>query len=130
MDLSEFRRRIIAYKANTMKAYALIWDKCARSMKNKIEERSDYAGMENDPISLLQAIKEHSLNYQKNKYAMSIIYEAYNNLFTTKQIDNESLQEYTQRFKTATEVLETHTGGPIKLKKLINKNMKYIRRHR
>jgi hypothetical protein len=71
----------------------------------------------------LQAIKEHSLNFQENKYAMSIIYEAYNNLFTTKQRDTESLQEYTQRFKTATEMLETHTGGPIVLEKLINENM-------
>ena len=58
---------------------------------------------------------------------MSIIYEAYNNLFTTKQRDNESLQEYTRRFKTATEVLETHTGGPIILEKLINKNMTDIK---
>ena len=106
-----------------MKAYALIWDKCARAMKNKIEARSDYDAMENDPIALLQAIKENSLNYQENNYAISIIYEAYNNLFTTKQTDNESLQDYTRRFKAATEVLEPHTGGPIILEKLISKNM-------
>ena len=38
--------------------------------------------MEIHTIALLQVLKEDSLNYQEKRYAMSIIYEAYSNLFT------------------------------------------------
>ena len=77
-----------AYKANTMKANAIIRDKCAKAMENKIKERNDHIAMENDPVALLQALNKHSLNYQENRYAMSIIYDTYNNYFTTKHTDN------------------------------------------
>jgi hypothetical protein len=33
-------------------------------MKNKIESRTNYATIQQDPIKLLKAIKEHALNYQ------------------------------------------------------------------
>ena len=48
---------------------------------------------------------------------MSIISDAFRAVFNTKQKEHESLQDYTRRFKTAREILESHLGGPIVLSK-------------
>ena len=80
--------------------------------------RSDYESMVyNDPVELLRAIREHALNYQETRYEMAIIAESMITLLTSKQKENESLQDYTRRFKTAREVFESHIGGPIVLTK-------------
>jgi hypothetical protein len=50
------------------KAYALLWERCAKAMQDKIASRSHYDNVVyNDPIALLRAIKEHSLNYQDTR---------------------------------------------------------------
>ena len=73
-DLDEFMRRKRAYNDNLYKAYALIWERCAKAMQNKIESMSNYTiAIYNDPIELLKAIKQHALNYQETRYEMSII---------------------------------------------------------
>jgi hypothetical protein len=88
-------------------------------MQNKIASRSDYDSVVyNDTISLLRAIKEHSLNYQETRYEMSIITDAFRSLFASKQKEGgESLQDYTRRVKMSTEILESHLGGPVILEK-------------
>jgi hypothetical protein len=59
-----YRSREQIYNNNVTKASALFWDRCAKGMKNKIKSRSDFKSkIENNPIELLQAIKENSLNY-------------------------------------------------------------------
>jgi hypothetical protein len=88
-------------------------------MKNKIEARSDYDRIKNDPIELLKAIKEHALKYQENRYAMSIILDAMRTLMNTKQKEGESLQDYTKRFRVNRDVLMSHVGGPIVLTKIV-----------
>jgi hypothetical protein len=96
------------YEDNTFKAYALLWERCAKAMQSKIGSRSDYdTTVYNDPIQLLRAIKEHSLNYQETRYEMSIILDAFRAVFNSKQKESESLQDYTRRFKTSTEILES-----------------------
>ena len=46
-------------------------------MKARIESRKDYeAEVYNDPIKLLKAIKQHALDYEDNRYEMSIIMNA------------------------------------------------------
>jgi hypothetical protein len=59
-DLDEFMRRKRAYNDNLYKAYALVWERCAKAMQNKIEFMSNYTvDIYNDPIELLKAIKHH-----------------------------------------------------------------------
>jgi hypothetical protein len=82
-ELDESMRRKRTYEDNTFKAYALLWECCAKAMQNKIVSRSDYDSVVyNDPIALLRAIKEHSLNYQETRYEMSIISDAFRSVFT------------------------------------------------
>jgi hypothetical protein len=95
-------------------------------MQNKLVSRSAYdSGVYNDPIALLRAIKEHSLNYQETRYEISIISDAFRAAFSTRQREGESLQDYTRRFKTSTEILESHLGGPLILAKYVQTMDKY-----
>jgi len=49
------------YNDNLFKAYALIWERCAKAMQNKLVTQSDYEDeIYNNPIKLLKAIKEHA----------------------------------------------------------------------
>jgi hypothetical protein len=91
------------------KAYALLWEGCAKAMKNKIEARSNFKGIKNNPIKLLKAIKEHALNYQENRYSMSIILDLFRALLGSKQKEGASLQDYTKRLRVAQDVLKSLT---------------------
>ena len=89
-------------------------------MQNKLAARSDFeSDIINNPINLLEAIKEHSLNFQETRYKMSIISVAIKSLVSTRQKDNENLQDYTRRFRTSKEIFESHVGCSIILKKYI-----------
>ncbi len=124
-DYDLYSKRLQTFENNKIKAYALLWKRCAKAMKNKIESRSDYDKIKNDPILLVKAIKEHALNYQENRYSMSIILDAIRTLMGTKQKDGESLQDYTKRFWVAQDVLKSHIGGPIILTKIVKAMPRY-----
>ena len=82
-EQDEAMRRKCTYKDNTFKAYALLWERCAKAMQNKLLSQSNYksAVVYNDPLALLRAIKEHSLNYQETRYKMSIISDTFRAAF-------------------------------------------------
>ena len=92
----------------------MLWERCHKAMKNKIEARSDYNRIKNNPITLLMAIKEHALNFQGNRYSMSIILDA--TLLFTKKKEGESLQDYTKRFRVASHTLEDPLSSTSSLK--------------
>ena len=71
------------------------------------------------------AIKKHALNYQETKYEMAIVADAFRGLFATKQKEKESLQDYTRRFVTQKDVLESHIGALIALLKIVEKMLGY-----
>ena len=50
---------------------------------------------------------------------MAIIADAIKVFMTTRQKDTESLQEYTQRFKSTKDIMELNARGPITLRKYI-----------
>ncbi|KAG7360091.1 hypothetical protein IV203_035190 [Nitzschia inconspicua] len=124
-QLNAYIKRSEMYTANLVKAYALLWERCSQGLKNKIESRRDYSKIMNDPIALLKAIREHALNFQDDKFCMTIIIEALLTLVHTKQKEGESLQDYTRRFRIALEVYKSHTSGddqagPSNLRKYIS----------
>jgi len=119
-EFDAFTKRKQAMDLNITKAYAFLWDQCAKPLQNKIESRADFlSDIKGNPIKLLKAIKQHTLNYQESQYEMSIILDAVKNMINIKQRENETLQEYTKRFKTSLDVMESHIGGPIEFTKYI-----------
>ena len=90
------------YESNIGRAYALLFGQCNKAMQHKIQARMDYEStIKGNPIQLLKAIEEHSISYQENKYEMHIILDAMRNFINLKQADDESLINYTARFKSA-----------------------------
>ena len=125
-EYKDFSKRRTLYTTNQPKAYSLLWERCAKAMQNKLSSRTDFEpSLYNNPINTLKAIKEHSLNYQETRYEMSIIADAFRATFSTKQKEGESLQDYTRRFKTARDILESHVGGPVRLTKFVKNLPKY-----
>ena len=81
-------------------------------MQLKIMARKDFEGkLKRDPIELLKAIKEHSVSYQETKYPLSSVYDAMRNLVNICQKDDELLIDYSQRFKTASDILKSQLGS-------------------
>jgi hypothetical protein len=125
--LTEALLRIRILEDNLVKSYALIWERCNTAMQGRLEQRTDFeATIFNDPIELLKAIKEHALNYQQMRYDMSIISDALRALLSTRKREGENLQAYTRRFKTSKEILESHVGAPIVLKKFVKTMPGYV----
>ena len=75
--------------------------------------------MYNDPLKLLNAIREHAMNFQETRYEMSIISDAFRALFNAKQAEGENLTEYTRKFKAAKDILVSHMGGPLNFAKYV-----------
>ena len=56
-ELEESMKRARMYENNQYKAYALLWQRCAKAMQNRIEARKDYKKMiYNNPIELLLSL--------------------------------------------------------------------------
>jgi hypothetical protein len=94
------------YDNNQIKAYALLWERCAKAMKNKIEARADFDSIKNDPMRLLKAIKEHALNYLENGYFMAIILDNLRTLLNTKQRGGGRSQDFTKRIRVSRDILK------------------------
>jgi hypothetical protein len=119
-DLYKARKQI--YNNNVTKAYTLFWDRCAKDMKNQIKAKSDFKEkVNNNPFELLEAIKEHSLNYQEKKYNMSVILDSTQTFIGTRQKEGKAFQDYTKRFQVTQKVFESHIGKPIVLTKIPTK---------
>jgi uncharacterized protein YqgQ len=113
-DIADFNKRKMEYQRNMIKAYALLWERCTKSMKHKIEARRNFEmDINDDPNELLKAIQEHSINFEDRKYDMEIIHTALKNLINLHMREDENVVDYSQQFKAAKEVAETQLGTPI-----------------
>jgi hypothetical protein len=113
-ELQRFVEQKGMYESNLDKAFALIWAQCNKAMQNKLQSRTDFDSVvKGNPIMLLQAIKEFSMSYLEHQYDAVIVLDALKNLIATKQKDEKSLVDYTRRFKSSRDVLESHVGGKL-----------------
>ena len=118
---------LIIYKTNKGKAYAFLFGQCSKVLQAKIMERKDYDNSQRNPIKLLQTIKEVSLSYQDTKYDMKIVTQAIKNMVNLKQKDDESLLEYTTRFKAAKDMLKAHLGDELVMHKVVRNDPDFIK---
>ena len=58
---------------------------------------------------------------------MSRIADAMRAFLNTKQKENETLLDYTQRYKTICNIMESHIRGPIIIKEYIKLTKEYIK---
>ena len=106
------------YKESKMKAYALLIEHCTKHLKDKVYQKDTFeTEIKNNPIELLKCIKEYSINPQDKRYAVATIFDAMKNFVNCRQQDDESLTDYSARFKQQWEILENHMGSNFQLKK-------------
>ena len=92
-ELDEFIRRSTQYNDNLCKAYALLRERCTKTMQHKIASQKDFKSkIFNNLILLLKVIKEHSLNYLETRYKMSIITDVLRVFLIAKQKEKEKLK--------------------------------------
>ncbi|MEN9849168.1 MAG: hypothetical protein RL368_1908, partial [Pseudomonadota bacterium] len=66
-EIKAFVERKNKYLFNLDSAYALLFEKCSKVLKNKIQSRSDFQKIKQDPILLIQVIEEHTVCYNEEK---------------------------------------------------------------
>jgi hypothetical protein len=95
-ELDKAMRRKRTYEDNTFKAYALLWERCAKAMQNKLESRTDYDSLvHKDPIALLRAIKEHSfLSYRMHSDQFSRLNKRTEKTYKTTRDGLKRLRKY------------------------------------
>ena len=119
-EVKAFVARKERYRANKTSAYSIIYGQCTKAMQAKIKSRSDFESkILNNPIELLNAIEEYSFSFQSNRYPFSVVTDSIKSLVNLKQREEESLLDYTARFKSARDVMISHLGGPIILSKIL-----------
>ena len=120
-EIKAYVERQECYRANKSTAYALIWKQCNKALQAKLQTRTDFnSTVEGNPIELLKAIEEHSVSYQDKRYPYSTVYDAMKNLLNIRQKDDESLIDYTARFKSVRDVAMSQLGAPVEIKPLVD----------
>jgi hypothetical protein len=73
----EHKMRVNIYCNILIKAFAMIWERCTKSIKQKIEARKDFhSKFEDNPIELLKTIKEHTQKFLEHHYCLSIVLDS------------------------------------------------------
>jgi hypothetical protein len=118
-EIKRFVERKGTYESNLDKAFAVIWAQCNKSMQNKLLTKTNFESeIKGEPIKLLSAIEEFSMSYLEHQYDAVIVLDALKNFLLTKQKDEEGLVDYTRRFKSSRDVLESHVGGKMEFIKM------------
>ena len=126
-EFNLYMKRKNMYEDNLIKAYAFLWERCSKGLQHEIESNTSFDWtIKGDPVELMKSIKLYALSYQEEKYDMSIVYDAMRYLITLRQREEESLQEYTRRFKTSRDVMVSHLGGSIHLNKVVKARDDYV----
>ena len=110
VQFEKFDERENQYRRNKNAAAALLWKQCSSGVRSKLQARTDFEKIEKDPIALLKAIKEHSMNYKSSQCKMRVVTDAVRSFVNTKQKHGESLNDYLERFKATKGVLFSHVG--------------------
>ena len=114
------------YVDNLNKLYALLYGQCTKAMQNKLQNRQDWAEIEekHDPVMLLSAIRELCMNYQDSKYPFVSMVNAFTGLLNISQENRESLTGCSKRFKNQVDLVEG-LCGPLILSSFLRQDATY-----
>ena len=97
------------YHMSLGKAYTFLFGQCTTGLQHRIKAKAEYESkIKEDPIKLIEMIKENSLSFDDKKKADIVIINA---IMTTRQRDDEDLTKYTKHFKVARDLCKEKYGG-------------------
>ena len=112
--LAEHAKRVTAYRTNKIKAYGTLWKQCAKTLQEKIKNRSDFeTKIEYNPIELIKVIEEMATSYEDNAYHAAGVMDSIRSLLLIRQKENEDLSDYTLRYNNMKDILISHMGGDV-----------------
>ena len=110
--LSHYYKKLDKYKDEKAKVFVIIKGQCTLSMKNKIENTTDYSKWEKDDdvIKLLNALKEQAFSTVDVQYEFWTLTRSMKNVMMMRQGNSESLNAFYKRFTNTVDVAETQWG--------------------
>eukprot|EP00977_Amphora_coffeiformis_P025916 scaffold23103_cov111-Amphora_coffeaeformis.AAC.1 len=89
----QFLREQRKYNDDKAKVFTIVYGKCDKAMKNRIESQGAYASVEatNDVVGLLQLIKDAAYDSNEKKYPPMQAAMALKRLMMMRQYDNEDV---------------------------------------
>ena len=105
-------KRNTKYEQDKAKAYEVVWGRCKKAMKNRIEKLGNYEAIEenNDIIELLKAIKQQVFDANEKKHPSLRMALAWKKLCGCRQCEDEDLIDYHRRFVGLIEMVELSYG--------------------
>ena len=83
--------RVGEYKKQKAQVYALIWGRCSTTLQGKIRGMENFEqDIKEQPIELIKAIEQLSINYTAKVFPYISAAEAHYNLLTLRQKDEKS----------------------------------------
>mgnify|MGYP003320018837 FL=1 len=101
-QIQEVRQRKRRLESNLKKAYTYIFSQfCDKELQSKIEHRSDFIEIEDNPIKLLEAIDElmHTISHEKLILPYETLWTTLAQLFEIKQGKDQKLSDYYETMK-------------------------------
>ena len=94
------------------KAYALVLGQLTRGLKNKLQTRKYWVThIKNQPIGILEEIKDITQNYQDIQYTISSIFKVIKTVVNLKQGKKESLAAFNKCFKNDKDIMDPQHGN-------------------
>lgn len=113
-QLVEYVKRLVEYSENVKTTYAIVWGQCTDALREKIKSLTTYAGMSTAGagIQLLMEIRDIVYNKDDDMDPWHSWHKATFDLYSFKQTNAFSNEEYFQKFTNLVDVVE-HCGGSL-----------------
>ena len=118
----EWDQRRKAYSYCNNYAYKECYDRCEDQLLHKIKNQANFEKeVKANAIQLMIAIHKYALNFDEKVNEIVPCLDSIVSALLTKQRDDESLDDYYTRFKSAWALMDTHCDNPIVLHRLTKK---------
>eukprot|EP00977_Amphora_coffeiformis_P017593 scaffold5813_cov189-Amphora_coffeaeformis.AAC.2 len=108
----QFLREQRKYNDDKAKVFTIVYGKCNKAMKNRIESQGAYASIKatNDVVGLLQLIKNAAYDSNEKNYPPMQAAMALKRLMMMQQYDNEDVVDYYKQFSSTLEMVDRAYG--------------------
>ena len=107
IQFERYQDKVDKFEGQWRNAYSLIWDTyCAKDVQVAISELPNFeTEIRDDPLKLLEKVKELMHTPEKAKYPVLAIVEIMTNFLKYRQGDKEPLLDYLSRFKSEIDIV-------------------------
>ena len=96
------------------KGFATVWDQCSLEVRNKLEASNNWERTQREQSlhKLISKIERICMGFDDHKQEIFNLVQALKTLFLYTQTNKETVEEYTQNFKSLWDTVEAFGGSP------------------